>query len=190
MLQENFSRKEFLHRSLVIGSSLTVTGSLIQSCSNAPAGAIDRELKFLTFEDADMELEKLGKAHTLLPYGDWNPSQILLHCAQSIYFSIQGYPENKSALFQNTLGKLAFWNFERKGKMSHDLNAPIPNAPALEANVSVQDSILELRKSIEAFINHKKDFAPHFAYGNLTKKEYELAHAMHIANHLSYVGVS
>ena len=27
----------------------------------------------------------------------------------------------------------------------------------------------------------------HFAYGELTKLDYEKAHAMHIANHLSYV---
>ncbi len=29
----------------------------------------------------------------------------------------------------------------------------------------------------------------HFAYGELSKKNYDQAHAMHIANHLSFVNV-
>ncbi|TGL61004.1 DUF1569 domain-containing protein [Leptospira sarikeiensis] len=185
----NFSRKEFIQKSIVTGVILS-SGSTIVSCSNAPSGAKERGLQLSNFSEAGIELDKLLKANTILQYGEWTPSQILLHCAQSIYYSIKGYPENKSEIFQNTLGKIAFWNFSRKGKMSHDLNAPIPGATGLQSGVSLSDSALELKKAISAFENYSGEFAPHFAYGKLTKKEYELAHSMHIANHLDYLALS
>ncbi|MGJ4745788.1 DUF1569 domain-containing protein [Leptospira sp. SA-E8] len=189
MSDPNFSRKEFIQKAVAVGV-LTSSATVLGSCSNAPAGAKERGLKFSNFSEVTAELENILHSTTIVPYGEWSPSQILLHCAQSIYYSIKGYPENKSEVFQNTLGKIAFWNFSRKGKMSHDLNAPIPGADVLQSGVSLSDSVLELKKAISAFSNYNGEFAPHFAYGKLTKAEYELAHAMHIANHLDYVTVS
>lgn len=193
MNSREISRKHFIRKTAIIGAGIgfvATNESFFSSCSNAPSGVEDRGLVFSNLEEADMEIEKIRRAKKIVPYGVWNAPQILLHCAQSIYFSIQGYPENKSVAFRNTIGKFAFWNFERKGRMSHDLDAPIPGAPALATAISLEESVTELRKSFEAFGNHNKEFAPHFAYGNLTKSEYEQAHAMHIANHLSYVTYS
>ncbi|TGK03071.1 DUF1569 domain-containing protein [Leptospira langatensis] len=189
MSDPNFSRKEFIQKAVAVGI-LTSSATVLGSCSNAPAGIKERGLILSNFSEVGVELEKLLLSKEIIPYGEWNPSQILLHCAQSIYYSIKGYPENKSEIFQNTLGKIAFWNFSRKGKMSHDLNAPIPGADILRADVSIQESVIELQKSISAFSHYTGEFAPHFAYGKLTKQEYELAHAMHIANHLDYVTLS
>ncbi|PKA17722.1 DUF1569 domain-containing protein [Leptospira haakeii] len=189
MSDPNFSRKEFIQKVAAVGI-LTSSTTLLESCSNTPAGIKERGLQFSNFSEVNTELEKILLSKTIIPYGEWSPSQILLHCAQSIYYSIKGYPENKSEVFQNTLGKIAFWNFSRKGKMSHDLNAPIPGADVLQSGVSISDSVLELKKAISAFSNYTGEFAPHFAYGKLTKQEYELAHAMHIANHLDYVTVN
>ncbi|GBF39795.1 DUF1569 domain-containing protein [Leptospira johnsonii] len=189
MPDPNFSRKEFIQKTVAVGL-LTSSGTILGSCSNAPSGVKERGLKFSNLSEVETELEKILRSKTIIPYGKWDPSQILLHCAQSIYYSIKGYPENKSEVFQNTLGKIAFWNFSRKGKMSHDLNAPIPGADVLRSGVSLSDSVLELKKAISTFSNYNGEFAPHFAYGKLTKQEYELAHAMHIANHLDYVTIS
>lgn len=189
MSDPNFSRKEFIQKAVVVGV-LTSSTTVFESCSNAPTGVKERGLQFSNFSEVNTELEKILLSKTIVPYGEWSPSQILLHCAQSIYYSIKGYPENKSEVFQNTLGKIAFWNFSRKGKMSHDLNAPIPGADVLQSGVSISDSVLGLKKAISAFSNYNGEFAPHFAYGKLTKQEYELAHAMHIANHLDYVSIS
>ena len=36
-----------------------------------------------------------------------------------------------------------------------------------------------------AFAASSKPLLPHFAYGDLSKQEYELAHAMHLADHPS-----
>jgi hypothetical protein len=38
---------------------------------------------------------------------------------------------------------------------------------------------------MQAFLKWTGPLRPHFAYGELAKPEYELAHAMHLANHLS-----
>ena len=43
--------------------------------------------------------------------GDWDIYQILVHAAQSIEFSMTGFPEHKSALFKSSAGKLAFAAF-------------------------------------------------------------------------------
>ncbi|EPG73452.1 four helix bundle metalloprotein [Leptospira fainei serovar Hurstbridge str. BUT 6] len=184
------SRKDFLKttaRFALAAGSLSTLPVTIQSCSNSPEGAVDRDLRFSNFEEADRVIEILSKTKKVVQYGDWSPFQILIHCAESIEYSITGFPENKSALFQSTIGKMAFTTFSIRGKMSHDLNAQIPGAPPLPRTGSIEDGAVALRKSFEAFINHKTDFAPHFAYGKLSKQEYELAHAMHIANHLSFL---
>ncbi|EMJ99674.1 DUF1569 domain-containing protein [Leptospira sp. WS58.C1] len=188
MSDVNFSRKKFIQKAAAIGI-LTSSGTLLDSCASVHYGIKERGIQFSKFSEVEIELAKLLQAKTVLPYGDWDPSQVLLHCAQSIYYSIKGYPENKSELFQNTLGKIAFWNFSRKGKMSHDLNAPIPGADVLQAGIPLSESILELKKAISTFSNYNGELAPHFAYGKLTKQEYELAHSMHIANHLDYVTI-
>ena len=48
----------------------------------------------------------------------------------------------------------------------------------------------ELHEAIEAFHRHTGELQPHFAYGRLSKAEYELAHAMHLANHLAAFDIS
>ncbi|EQA35087.1 four helix bundle metalloprotein [Leptospira inadai serovar Lyme str. 10] len=189
-MEPRVNRKDFLKtaaRFAMTTGSLSTLPIIIQSCSDSPKGITDRDLRFSNFEEADREIEKLSKVRKIVQYGDWSPFQILVHCAESIEYSIKGFPENKSALFQSTIGKMAFTVFSIRGKMSHDLNAQIPGAPELPKTGTLEDGILALRKSFEAFINHKTDFAPHFAYGKLSKQEYELAHAIHIANHLSFL---
>lgn len=192
-MEKRIDRKEFLRS----GAGLTLatvclSGSsvLLQSCSNVAEGTTDRGLRFRSLEEADHEIENLSRAGKVLPYGDWSPFQVLVHCAESIRYSIVGYPENKSKLFQSTLGKFALLSFSIRGKMSHDLNAPIPGAPELPKQGTLEEGVANLRKAMESFINHKGEFAPHFAYGKLSKEEYEMAHAMHIANHLSYLKIS
>ncbi|MBU0829929.1 MAG: DUF1569 domain-containing protein [Gammaproteobacteria bacterium] len=148
----------------------------------------DRQLVFGTLVDALREVDRLTGAsvRALAPATAWNWSQTLVHCAQSIEYSLQGFPAPKSALFQNTLGSAAFGVFALRGRMSHNLAEPIPGAPVLDA--STPDAVLalaRLRKAVQDFANHAGPLHPHFAYGALSKAKYEQAHAMHLANHLS-----
>lgn len=148
----------------------------------------DRQLVFGTLREALGEVERLNAAsvHALAPATVWNWSQTLEHCAQSIEYSLQGFPAPKSALFQRTLGAAAFSVFAQRGRMSHSLAEPIPGAPALDTLApDATAALARLRKAVQDFAAHTGALHPHFAYGALSRAQYEQAHAMHLANHLS-----
>ena len=115
--------------------------------------------------------------------GAWPLAAVLDHLAQSIEMSMDGFPVSKGALFQNTAGRAAFAVFRMKGRMSHGLDQPIPGAPSLAAGADWKPAATRLRLAITRFDSHGGPLAPHFAYGALSKSDYALAHAMHIANH-------
>ena len=115
--------------------------------------------------------------------GEWTLPQMLQHAAQSIEFSMQGYPQARSALFRHTLGKAAFAVFDARGRMHHDLAEPIPGAPALDAQQALKTAVQRLLDAMQAFSGHQGPLQPHFAYGELSRAEYERAHLMHLANH-------
>ena len=147
-----------------------------------------RQLVFAALDEAMQEVERLSAAgvRALQPAAAWNWSQTLVHCAQSIEYSLSGFPAPRSAVFQNTLGAAAFQVFSLRGRMSHNLAEPIPGAPALDAAVpDASAALARLRQAVQGFASHAGPLHPHFAYGSLSKAQYEQAHAMHLANHLS-----
>lgn len=115
--------------------------------------------------------------------GAWTLSQILNHAAQSVEYSLTGFPQPKSALFQATLGKTALAVFQARGRMSHSLQDPIPGAPALAATDPLPAAVARLAKVLRDFDAHNGPLQPHFAYGALDKAQYTRAHLMHLANH-------
>ncbi len=98
---------------------------------------------------------------------------------------MEGFPQAKSRLFQGTVGALAFKVFAWNGRMTHDLGEPIPGAPALDSDLDAIRAVERLKRAARAFAQWTKPLRPHFAYGELSKAEYDLAHAMHMANHFS-----
>lgn len=113
----------------------------------------------------------------------WSPGQIFAHCAQSVNYSMTGFPVHKSESFKSTLGTVAFAAFSLAGKMKHDLAETIPGAPAFDASIDTATAIRQLIASLQTFEAFGGQLAPHFAFGELTKADYALAHAMHIDNH-------
>jgi hypothetical protein len=116
--------------------------------------------------------------------GDWDLYQILIHCAQSVEFSMSGFPEHKPPIFKNTIGSLAFSAFSQKGEMTHGLSEIIPGAPLIPTSEDSASAYIRFRESMVRFRSYSGTLAQHFAYGQLTKLEYERAHAMHFYNHL------
>lgn len=176
-------RRAFLR----FGAGLATVGAVAGGGYLLYRPANDRQLVFATVADAMREVERLSSAAVgpLASATAWNWSQTLVHCAQSIEYSLQGFPAPKSALFQNTLGAAAFNLFALRGRMSHNLAEPIPGAPALDATAEGEPALARLRKAAQDFATHTGPLLPHFAYGALIKAQYEQAHAMHLANHLS-----
>ena len=164
----------------VLGAALGVSG-----CQQGSSVNDDRQLQFPSLAAAEEELARLAQAKQLASGATWSWAQTLAHCAQSIEYSMTGFPQSKSALFQRTVGAAAIGVFAWRGRMTHDLADPIPGAPALDAQLDPAQALERLRASILSFRNWSGPLQPHFAYGALDKKAFELAHAMHIANHLS-----
>ena len=173
-------------RKLVI-VSIGVAGAAIGAglvARRAGAGD-DRALRFASLDDARDELDRLARAPRLASATSWGWARTVTHCAQSIEYSMSGFPQAKSALFQRTVGTAAIQVFAWRGRMTHDLAEPIPGAPALDEKAAPGPALERLRASMRAFVQWPGPLRPHFAYGELAKAEYERAHAMHRANHFS-----
>ena len=176
------TRRTFLTSSAVVaGTTLVAATAYLR---HQPGH--DRQLVFATLADAMHEVERLSAApvHALDPATAFGWAQTLVHCAQSIEFSLRGFPAPKSALFQQTVGAAAFKVFAWRGRMNHNLADPIPGAPALDAPDAAA-ALARLRHAVQGFAAHGGALQPHFAYGALSKPQYEQAHAMHLAQHVS-----
>ena len=173
-------RRQFIKASMVSGGAIIGLGGgafLLMDETNRDELTIDFALK---------KLEALSPTN-LINLGQWNSSQIFTHCAQSVEYSMSQFPLHHSSVFKNTIGKLAFSIFSSKGKMTHGLSEPIPGAPSLASHTDVALAITRLKKSLIDFDNYLGPIAPHFAYGELTKKEFEMAHVIHLYNHLQQI---
>ncbi len=179
----NMSRRKFIKTAL--GASVVAPSVILSGCSGS--GTVDRGLNFSSFSEAMAEAGRLAGKSLVLPPEVFSLSQVLTHCAQSIEYSMTGFPESKSVLFQSTLGSAAFSVFSWKGHMSHDLTEGIPGAPSLESNTDTDLALSRLSGSIAAFATSNEVLKPHFAYGQLSKDDYESAHILHLANHFSSI---
>jgi hypothetical protein len=140
--------------------------------------------RFATSDDARTWIEALARNPSARSTGAWSLPQVFEHAAQSIEYSIEGYPAMRSAWFRASVGPLAFAVFARRGHMAHDTAEPIPGAPALLAT-DVDLAAQRLLRALERFEAHPSTtmLAPHFAYGVLDKDAYRRAHLMHLAEH-------
>ena len=134
------------------------------------------------------QLKSLRGQH-LVSQGSWSAAHVFSHNAQSIDYSIAGFPESKGSVFQTLVGKPAFAVFSARGEMVHGLAEPIPGGYAIADDGPLDIAIDELLRSIAAFTAHSGPLQPHFANGALSKAEYEAAHVMHFVNHMSEITV-
>jgi hypothetical protein len=124
------------------------------------------------------------KSRQLVAKSGWSPYKVFVHLAQSIQYSMSGYPELKSEVFQHTAGSAAFYAFSVAGAMRHNLTEPIPGAPAIADDGNVNQAIDLVITALQQFQAYSGLLQPHFAYGLLSKTEFANAHVMHIENHL------
>ena len=140
---------------------------------------------FASIAAARRWVQAIGSGAATVTAG-WSAAQVFEHCAQSIEYSLSGFPQPRSALFQDTAGALGFAAFTRVGRMQHDLQEPIPGAAALVAT-DLASAAARLDAAFAAFDAFSGPLAPHFAYGALDKAQYTRAHLMHLANHAERV---
>ena len=164
-------------RVLVAGGALAATAAV-----GTGAFILSGTMRFHTLDDARRAVVPLAE-HPLRTTGAWNLAQVLNHAAQSVEYSLDGFPQPKPALFQSTVGRLAFALFDARGAMHHPLDQPIPGAPALATDAPLPAAVQRLLSAFDRFEQHTGALQPHFAYGALDKPAYARAHLMHLANH-------
>jgi hypothetical protein len=130
-------------------------------------------------------VQTLAQLKTAAPRltGAWDLAHVLHHAAQSVEYSMSGFPALKPAWFRATVGSYAFALFNARGAMSHDLADPIPGAPAIAQGQPLAPAIERASAALRAFDAYAGALQPHFAYGTLDKSDYARAHLMHLANH-------
>jgi hypothetical protein len=175
-----------MNRRQFVKVSIVSTGVIVGLGSGAFLLIDETKRDELTIDVALQKLDVLSQAK-LKSLGEWDLYQIFTHCAQSVEYSMSEFPVHKSRLFKRTIGNLAFSIFSTKGKMSHGLSEPIPGAAPLTSQMDVTVALDRLKKSLIDFDKYLGPIAPHFAYGHLTKKEFEMAHVMHLNNHLQEI---
>lgn len=131
--------------------------------------------------------EVLADLSGLHSTGAWSLAQVLAHAAQSIEYSIVGYPALKPTWFRASVGSAAWAWFDARAQMSHPLDQPIPGAPDLSPALPLDEARLRLIRAIDQFEQHTGALQPHFAYGDLDKASYARAHLLHICNHWSEI---
>ncbi|MGX5203001.1 DUF1569 domain-containing protein [Aliikangiella sp. IMCC44632] len=174
-----------------------ITGVLAASGLTALAGyaylSSAPQHAHLSISQAKQRLAAYALAPKIISHNQWNPAQTLTHLAQSIEFSMQGYPIHHSVAFKQTIGPLAFLVFKRHGKMRHNLTEVIPGAPQLTqlgSAKATQFALARLINALNVFERYKGELQPHFAYGTLSHADYQLAHAMHIDDHLQALTIN
>lgn len=168
-------------RRLVLSIPALVASPWVAAQAAAPVTSLDGALRWL---------DAVERAQQVRMTGAWTIGTVLQHLAQSIEMSMDGYPQPRSAFFQNTAGAGAFAFFKWRGRMQHGLDEPIPGAPALAASTDRTAGAARLRTAIARFQGHQGALKPHFAYGGLGKADYALAHSLHIANHQEEISFS
>lgn len=174
------NRRKFIISSAV-GTSSLMLGAGLALRATAPASHTVELPSVITRLNAllDTPFKSIGK---------WNAAHIFEHCKQSVDYSITGYPEVHSELFQNTAGVIAFETFGLARRMQHPLDEVIPSAPDLAMD-NERLALQQLISSLETFQSHIGPLKPHFAFGELNKSDYAFAHAVHINQHLEEIYV-
>ena len=137
------------------------------------------------FASLDAALKTLEQLRSSAPRmtGAWDLPQVLHHAAQSIEYSMNGFPALKPAWFRASVGSYAFALFDARGQMTHSLSEAIPGAPDIASGQPLAAAIDHAIAALQAFDRHSGPLAKHFAYGALDKPTYTRAHLMHLANH-------
>ena len=174
-------RRGFLKMSIAGGAVIALGGGYMWLKRGTDTGD-------LTIEAVLRRLDEFS-GRTIVSTGEWSPGQIFTHCAQSVEYSMAGFPEQYSRVFQNTVGRLAFSVFSLRGEMAHGLGEQFPGASTLPRDVATESALVHLKTALTEFGEHSGELAPHFAYGRLSREDYIVAHAMHFYNHLDEITV-
>lgn len=141
-------------------------------------------MQFKSLADVTKELLAMDE-HDAIKTKQWPLYEILAHCAQTIEYSMTGYPQMKPKIVRKTIGRIAIKKFMKQGFIKHNLTEHVPGAAKIATQGTIREGIDLLLKAIHDFEEYKGPLAPHLLFGELSKEEYDRYFAMHIADHFS-----
>lgn len=167
-------------RIALLGLGAVAVGAPVLWVASRPAA-----LQSPAFDSTEGALRTLValKTQRLRSTGAWDLAHVLHHAAQSVEYSLQGFPALKPGWFRASVGPAAAAVFSARGRMSHSLTEPIPGAPDIAQGQPLAPAVDRAIAALQAFERHTGALHPHFAYGELSKVDYRRAHLMHFANH-------
>lgn len=118
------------------------------------------------------------------PGSDFDLSETIQHSTQSIGYAMTGCPELKPAIVRRTVGRAAKHTFLGRGRMKHNLSAPVPGAPDLDDSEGVAAALTQLHDVIAALSSYTGTLHAHPVYGQCTKEQAARLQAMHLREHL------
>lgn len=144
-----------------------------------------RDLYFKDLDDVRRELDRLshGKVETS---GVWSYYQILTHCAAALENTIKGLRPEMPWWRLHIAGPLAYWVNASRGRLPVGIRGNPQIAPEKREEGDERAALDRLRKAMKAFEDFEGDFSHHRRLGRLSKEQWTLFHAMHLANHLGY----
>ena len=116
--------------------------------------------------------------------GTYTFSQTVQHAAQSIGYSMTGYPRLAPASLRVTVGLAVKHLFLRRGAMRHNLSAPVSGAPDLDPAMPDLAAIAVLRAAVARLAAFDGALQPHPTYGRCSKEQVASLQTLHLREHL------
>ncbi|WEO76741.1 DUF1569 domain-containing protein [Cryobacterium sp. SO2] len=140
-------------------------------------------LAFVDTLEARVRQDGSGSA-LLSPRGRYSFSETAQHAAQSIGYSMTGYPHLAPVSLRVTVGRAVKHLFLRRGAMRHNLSAPVSGAPELDPTMPDLAAVAVLRASVNRLVAFDGALQPHPTYGRCTREQVATLQTMHLREHL------
>ncbi len=143
-----------------------------------------RNIRLLSMEDVEAELNYLDGAGSIQTSGLWTYYQILSHMNDAVHFSMSGFPSVLPGFIRKTVGRYMFKKLIRTGIMKPGyLN---PSAPKKREDGDARLMLQKLRSTLNEFKNYNGEMAVHPVFDRLSKEEFTKLHSIHFSLHLSF----
>ena len=141
-----------------------------------------RPLQFATLAEVMPDVDRLLQGHRTV--GRWSLAQICNHLAQTLIYSIEGFPDRAPWLLRRTFGAFAKRHVLATGVIREGGKLPeryLPR-PGLDDRAEAE----ALRGALHLYSAHPGPLADHPLFGPLDRAEWTRIHCVHSAHHLSF----
>jgi len=142
-----------------------------------------RSLEFADYDQLLEEVRRLSSAPTR-QLGNWTLGQICEHVSKAMDMAIDGAPF-KAPFFIRWVGPY-FKKRVMAQPMTPGFQLPKIARPLLPTNVEDAAGVAMVERSV-ARLRGTSQRQPHFAFGPMTREEWDHLHLKHAAMHLSFI---